>query len=336
MRTAILDVGSNSAHLKVVDLAAGRPMRTVLSAKRPTRLAEAIQEDGQISRAAVGRLVSAVSAAHCVARAEGSAELIAFATSAVRDAVNRCDIVDQVTGRTGVDLGFLSGHDEARLTFLAVRAWYGWSAGPLLTADIGGGSLEIATGSGAEAGTALSLPLGAGRLTRDHLPNDPPSRNEVRRLRRFLAAQLAEHLGAGDYGQPEAHAVATSKTFTQLAKLTRDRGPNGYRVLRLKALDKQIPRLAKRTAAERADLKGISRSRARQILAGAMVAEATMASLGLTRIEICPWALREGIALRRLQQLHSGNGHQIDDIGHLLQPLRDTPTPIRSLTTVSA
>ncbi|KAB2342650.1 Ppx/GppA phosphatase family protein [Actinomadura rudentiformis] len=341
MRTAILDVGSNSAHLKVVDLSAGRPIRTVLSVKRPTRLAEAIQEDGRISRDAVERLVSSVSAAHCIARAQGSAELIAFATSAVRDAVNRCDIVDQVTGRTGVDLGFLSGRDEARLTFLAVRAWYGWSAGPLLMADIGGGSLEIAAGDGAEAGTALSLPLGAGRLTRDHLPDDPPSRKQIRRLRRFLTTQLAEHLGAGDLsagdlGQAEAHAVATSKTFTQLAKLARDRGPNGYRVLRLKALDRQIPRLAKRTATERAELKGISRSRARQILAGAMVAEATMATLGLTRIEICPWALREGIALRRLQQLRSGSVHQIDDIGHLLQPLRDAPAPIRSLTTVSA
>ncbi|GAA2580882.1 Ppx/GppA phosphatase family protein [Actinomadura fulvescens] len=330
MRTAILDVGSNSAHLKIVDLAAGGPIRTVLSVKRPTRLAEAIQKDGRISRTAVERLVSAVSAAHCIARAERSAELIAFATSAVRDAVNRSDIVDQVTGRTGVDLGFLSGRDEARLTFLAVRAWYGWSAGPLLMADIGGGSLEIATGSGAEAGTALSLPLGAGRLTRDHLPGDPPSRKHVRRLRRFLAAQLSEHLRPGDRGRPKAHAVATSKTFTQLAKLTRDRNPSGYRVLRLKALDEQIPRLAKRTAAERAELKGISHSRARQILAGAMVAEATMTALGLTRIEICPWALREGIALRRLQQLHADAAPINDDIGHLLQPLRDAPAPIRT------
>ncbi|MFG2000276.1 Ppx/GppA phosphatase family protein [Spirillospora sp. NPDC048911] len=336
MRTAILDVGSNSAHLKIVDLVAGEPIRTVLSVKRPTRLAEAIQPDGRISRTAVERLVSAVSEAHRAARAEGSAELIAFATSAVRDAVNRSDIVDQVTGRTGVDLCFLSGRDEARLTFLAARAWYGWSAGPLLMADIGGGSLEIATGTGAEAATALSLPLGAGRLTRDHLPGDPPARKHVRRLRRFLTTQLAEHLSPGDHGQPKAYPIATSKTFTQLAKLTGDRNPNGYRVLRLKELDRQITRLAKRTAEERAELRGISRSRSRQILAGALIAESVMTVLALTRIEICPWALREGIALRRLQQLHAGTAHHIDDIGHLLQPLRDVPTPIRALSPVSA
>jgi exopolyphosphatase/guanosine-5'-triphosphate,3'-diphosphate pyrophosphatase len=329
MRTAILDIGSNSAHLKIVDLEPGEPVRQVRSAKRPTRLAESITTDGRIGLAAAGRLASAVTAALELARRDGAGELIAFATSALRDAANREEITAALGARTGVEPAFLSGEDEARLTFLAVRAWYGWSAGPLLLADIGGGSLEIATGHGAEPGYAVSMPLGAGRLTREHLAGDPPRRKDVKRLRRFVREQLADRLppdsadlwaGCPGDGAGAGRAIATSRIFTQLAKLTRERNPEGYRVLRRKAVREQIPRLAALEAAERARLKGVSASRARQILAGAVVAEATMRQLGLRRLEICPWALREGIAIRRLQQLSGPSPHG-DDITPLLRPL---------------
>jgi exopolyphosphatase/guanosine-5'-triphosphate,3'-diphosphate pyrophosphatase len=321
MRTAILDVGSNSAHLKLVDLAAGGPIRTVTSVKQPTRLAESITPDGRIENEAVDRLVSAVAVSIGIAKAACAGELIAFATSAVRDATNRCHIVERIAAHTGVDMRFLPGRDEARLTFLAARAWYGWSTGPLLLADIGGGSLEIATGDGTEPDTALSIPLGAGRLTRDHLPGDPPRHEHVERLRHHVADELVTYLtGQLTDQQPHQHAVATSRTFTQLAGLTRGKSKEGRRVLRLEALREQIPHLAKLKTSERARLKGVSASRAHQILAGAIVAEALMTALDLARLEICPWALREGIALRRLQQLSTSAG-QVGDIGHLLQPL---------------
>ncbi|MBC6460665.1 Ppx/GppA phosphatase family protein [Actinomadura sp. HBU206391] len=337
MRTAILDVGSNSAHLMIVDLAAGRPIRTLGSVKRPTRLAESLTSDGHIERRAIDRVVSAVRAAAGVAGAQGATELIAFATSAVRDAANRHDVVAAVADRTGVALGFLPGRDEARLTFLAARAWYGWSTGPLLLADIGGGSLEIAAGTGSEPDLALSMPLGAGRLTRDHLPGDPPHRRHIERLRHHVADQLGPglperlaghcadqcHPHAGE--PPGSRAVATSKTFTQLARLTRGRTRDGRRVLDIKPLRRQITRLAKLETTERARLPGISTTRAHQILAGAIVAERLMTALHLDRLEICPWALREGIALRRLQQLTAISRQHPDDIDHLLQPIGSGP-----------
>ena len=113
----------------------------------------------------------------------------------------------------------LPGEDEARYTFLAVRRWYGWSAGRLLVLDIGGGSLELAAGRDEDPEVALSLPLGAGRLTRGRFRGDPPTRREVEALADELDAALApairriEALGAHDL------AVGTSKTFRSLARL---------------------------------------------------------------------------------------------------------------------
>ncbi|MCO5971675.1 Ppx/GppA phosphatase family protein [Actinoallomurus soli] len=322
MRTAILDVGSNAAHLKVVDLVPGCPVRTVVSVKKPTRLGGAIPADGRLGRAEADRVVASVAAAADAAARIGAAELLPFVTSAIRDAPNREEVLARVAEETGVELGFLTGPDEARLTFLAVRAWYGWSVGPILLADIGGGSMEIATGDGAEADAALSMPLGAGRLTRELLSGDPPDRRQLERLRAHVAERLAaygvDRLTDGSSGH---HAVATSKIFTQLAKLCGERGPDGRRALERRALRRRIAGLAARTTEERARLKGVSRARARHILAGAVVADEIMAALGVRRLEICPWALREGIALRRLWRLEAEAG-RANEIEHLMRPLR--------------
>ncbi|GAA0336159.1 hypothetical protein NE235_25335 [Actinoallomurus spadix] len=321
MRTAILDVGSNAAHLKVVDLVAGCPVRTVVSVKKPTRLGGALPADGRLGRAEADRVVAAVAAAIGEAARIGAVELIPFVTSAIRDAPNREEILDRVAEETGVEVGFLTGPDEARLTFLAVRAWYGWSVGPIVLADIGGGSMEIATGDGAEADAALSMPLGAGRLTREHLTGDPPGRRQLARLRAHVAERLAaygvDRLTDGSAGH---HAVATSKIFTQLAKLAGERAADGRRTLERTALRRRIAGLAALTAEERARLKGVSRARARHILAGAIIADEIMGALGVRRLEVCPWALREGIALRRLRWLEAEAG-RANDIGHLLRPL---------------
>ncbi|WP_242889768.1 Ppx/GppA phosphatase family protein [Actinomadura litoris] len=310
MRIGVLDVGSNSAHLRVMDLKVGAPPAPVTTVKRPTRLAEAVDADGRVAREAMERLVLSVGEAVYAAAEHGVEELVAFATSAVRDAANQREIVDEVAAATGVRLGFLSGRDEARLTFLAARAWYGWSGGRLLLADIGGGSLEIAHGEGQEPALAVSLPLGAGRLTRAHLPGDPPSRKHVRRLRRRVYERLSEtsaQVLAGLDDERPVRPVATSKTFTQLARLTgapgRKDGPYTRRVLELERLREQIPVLASKRAAARAKLPGVSRPRAPQILAGAIVAEALMTTLEIDRVDICPWAIREGLIIRRLQAM---------------------------------
>src|SRR5579875_74283 len=166
MRLGVLDIGSNTVHLLVVDAHPGARPLAAYSHKTELRLVELIGPDGAITDSGAEQLAAFVAEAVVVAEDKGVSELIGFATSAIRDAVNGEQVLAAVRERTGVDVSVLPGAAEAQLTFLAVRRWFGWSAGRLLVLDIGGGSLEFAAGIDEEPDVALSLPLGAGRLTR--------------------------------------------------------------------------------------------------------------------------------------------------------------------------
>src|SRR5690349_1222729 len=146
MRLGVLDIGSNAANLRVVDTGDGSAPTPFFRQKAPTGLADSIGVDGVVGAAGVRRLVTAVATTVDAARAQHVDELIPYVTSAVRDAGNRDEILAAVRAGTGIDVGFLSGEDEAGLTYFAVHRWYGWSAGALSLLDIGGGSMEIAQG----------------------------------------------------------------------------------------------------------------------------------------------------------------------------------------------
>ncbi|GLZ30724.1 hypothetical protein Lesp02_29130 [Lentzea sp. NBRC 105346] len=316
MRLGVLDVGSNTVHLLVVDAHRGAHPTPMSSEKTVLRLAEQLNSDGEVTKAGADQLVRAVAAAKSSAKKLGCEDLMAFATSAVREASNSPDVLERVRKETGVDLEVLSGEDEARFTFLAVRRWYGWSAGRLLCLDIGGGSLEIGMGVDEEPELAFSVPLGAGRLTRSRFRKDPPGRTAVRETTEWLADQLspvARKIKRA--GEPD-RVVATSKTFRTLARLTgaapSSAGPRARRVLTDAGLRQLIAFISRMSANDLAELEGVSPSRAHQLVAGALVAEATMRALSLTQLEICPWALREGVILRRLDHT---NGTDRSDTG---------------------
>ncbi|MGV9252963.1 Ppx/GppA phosphatase family protein [Streptomyces sp. NPDC003697] len=306
MRLGVLDVGSNTVHLLVVDAHPGARPLPAHSHKVELRLAQLV-EDGAIGPHGVDRLVAVVKDALQAAEDKGVEDLLPFATSAVREARNADDVLTRVRQETGVELRVLTGEEEARLTFLAARRWFGWSAGKLLVLDIGGGSLEIAYGIDEEPDAAVSLPLGAGRLTAGWLPGDPPRSEDVRALRRHVRAEIARTVGEFTrLGTPD-HVVATSKTFKQLARINgaarSAEGPYVQRELKRQSLEGWVSRLAGMTAAERAELPGVAEERAGQLLAGALVAEGAMDLFGIETLEICPWALREGVILRRLDHL---------------------------------
>jgi exopolyphosphatase / guanosine-5'-triphosphate,3'-diphosphate pyrophosphatase len=308
VRLGVLDVGSNTVHLLVVDAHRGAHPTPMSSEKSVLRLAEQLDGSGMLGREGADQLVRAVAAAKAAAERLGCEDLMAFATSAVREAGNSAEVLDRVRAETGVDLRVLTGEDEARFTFLAVRRWYGWSAGRLLSLDIGGGSLELAVGVDEEPEEAFSVPLGAGRLTRTRFRHDPPTRAEVRETTEWLADQLAPVTKKiRRVGTPD-RVVATSKTFRTLARLTgaapSSAGPRAHRVLTDSGLRQLIAFISRMSAADLAELEGVSASRAHQLVAGALVAEATMRALSLDELEICPWALREGVILRRLD--HTG------------------------------
>jgi exopolyphosphatase/guanosine-5'-triphosphate,3'-diphosphate pyrophosphatase len=307
MRLGVLDVGSNTVHLLVVDAHPGARPLPAHSHKAELRLAQLLDEDGAIGTVGVDRLIAVVRDALQAAEDKGVEDLLPFATSAVREARNADEVLARVREETGVELQVLSGEEEARLTFLAARRWFGWSAGKLLVVDIGGGSLEIAYGIDEQPDAAVSLPLGAGRLTAGRLPGDPPAPDDVRALRKHVRAEIARTVGEFSRFGPPDHVVATSKTFRQLARIGgAARSAEGLyvqRELKRESLEAWVPRLASMTTEERAELPGVSEDRAHQLVAGALVAEAAMDLLGVESLEICPWALREGIILRNLDQL---------------------------------
>jgi exopolyphosphatase/guanosine-5'-triphosphate,3'-diphosphate pyrophosphatase len=309
MRLGVLDVGSNTVHLLVMDAHPGARPLPAYSHKAELRLAELLDYSGAIREDGVDRLLATVAEALQVAEDKGAEEVLPFATSAVRQAANGEQVLARIAGETGIDLTVLSGEDEARLTFLAARRWFGWSAGRLLVVDIGGGSLEVAFGQDEEPDAAVSLPLGAGRLTSAWLPGDPPVPEDVRALRKHVRAEIARAVAEFSRLGPPDHVVGTSKTFRQLARIAgAARSAEGLYVprrLARKSLEEWVPRLAGMTAEARSHLPGVSDGRARQLLAGALVAEGVMDLFGVAELEICPWALREGVILRKLDLMSS-------------------------------
>ena len=311
MRLGVLDIGSNTGHLLVVDAHGGAAPMPAYSHKEELRLAEHLDGDGAVTEQGIEALTGFVASSLRVAEDKGCEEMTGFATSAVRDAANSDDVLDRVRRATGVDIEVLPGEDEARLTFLAVRRWFGWSSGRLAVFDIGGGSLEIAVGTDEAPDVAGSLPLGAGRLTREWFAGGVTD-DAVRELRKRVRADIARDAGAVLRGGPPDHAVATSKTFRSLARVC-GAAPSAEgllvrRVLPADVLARKIPKLAAMSDDEVAQLPGVSSSRAHQMLAGALVADAVMDLFELKELEICPWALREGIILERLDQISIVSG----------------------------
>jgi exopolyphosphatase / guanosine-5'-triphosphate,3'-diphosphate pyrophosphatase len=291
----------------VVDAYPGARPLPAFSHKAELSLAAHLGRDNTLSKVCEERLTEVVEESLRIAEDKGVEDFLAFATSAVRDAVNGDDVLARIEERTGARIRVLSGENEARLTFLAARRWFGWSSGRLLVVDIGGGSLEVGAGLDEEPEAVMSLPLGAGRLTRDWFTADPPPPGEVRALRRHVRAQIARMAGGLRRGGTVDHAVGTSKTFRQLARIAgADPSSEGFYVRRfLKHSDVGLwaERLAAMDRAERVRLPGVSEGRAAQMPAGAIVADAVMDLMGVTQMEICPWALREGVILKRLDTL---------------------------------
>ena len=307
MRLGVLDVGSNTVHLLVVDAYPGARPMAAFSHKVELRLSDHLKPDSTLSEEGEARLTSVVEEALRIAEDKGVEDLLAFATSAVRDAVNGDEVLARVRQGTGASINVLTGDDEARLTFLAARRWFGWSSGRLLVIDIGGGSLEVAAGLDEEPEAVMSLPLGASRLTRDWLTSDPPPPGEVRQLRRHVRAEIARRAGVLLRRGAADHAVGTSKTFRQLARLAgaapSSEGPYVRRFLKHTDVAAWAERLATMDYAQRVRQPGVSAARAHQLPAGAIVADAVMDLMDVSQLEICPWALREGVILRRLDVL---------------------------------
>ena len=303
MRLGVLDVGSNTIHLQVMDAHPGARPTPTTNYKVELRLTEYLDISGAISAGGIQLLNDAIQEAVAHARVNETDEILAFATSAIREATNGAQIIADINKKHEIDLQVLNGEDEASMTFLAVRRWLGWSAGKLLVLDIGGGSLEIASGIDENPDATISLPLGAARLTREFLNGDPYSSKGIKSLEKHAAEVLRDSMPNSLKSHDADHFVATSKTFRTLARICAQWYGDNPKFIERKSLNSAMPRLIEMNNKSRAELPGVSANRAQQIVAGGIVALAVMDRLDVDEAEICPWALREGILLRRLDWL---------------------------------
>lgn len=316
MRLAVLDIGSNTAHRVVVDGQRDGTFRLVTRERETLRLAEAAFPAMLLPAEAEERLTRTVERMRAHAADHGAEALVAFATSAIREARNGLDVLGRVRAATGVAVRVLPGAEEARLTYVAARTWAKFSARQLLVIDIGGGSLEVAGGDGAWPAFTESLPLGATRLTRRYVRSDPVREQELVDLREHaltLLGPLAEQVRAVRWDV----VCATSKTFRTLGRVaqavpevpTRQHqlgfiGIDGHAAPRLRreTVDELAGYLATTTAAQRAKLPGVDELRAGNLLAGSQLAAIAMQAFGLEELVLAPWALREGVIIEELAE----------------------------------
>lgn len=307
MRLGVIDVGSNTVHLLVVDAHPGASPVPRHSQRSTLRLMRYLDDDGAIVEEGQRKLVDAIREAAEAVDEIGVDDLMCTATSAIREASNGDDVLARITRETGVALQVLSGEDEARITMLAVRRWFGWSAGEILLFDIGGGSFEIAQGADEYPDVQVSLPLGAGRSTITFLRDDPPAREAVSALRAHARAaftEVRERLFA-DRPAP-TRVVGTSKTIRSLARLVggpADPVTGALAPIHYTGLREWEPTLREMPSEVRQYLPGITPERGYQILAGAIVLRTAMKVFEVSTLTVSPWALREGIVLRYMDAL---------------------------------
>lgn len=315
MRLGVIDVGSNTVHLLIVDAHPGASPVPYHSQRSVLRLMRYLDADGAITEEGQRLILLAVQEAVQSVAHIGVDDLIATATSAIREAANGEEVIARIERESGTELQVLSGEDEARITMLAVRRWLGWSAGEILLFDIGGGSFEIAQGSDEYPDVQVSVPLGAGRSTIHYLREDPPPREAVSRLRahaREVFTDARDRLFAGR--PPAKRAVGTSKTIRSLGRLiggppdpeTGDLAPLHYTGLR-----EWEPTLREMPSSVRQYLPGITPERGYQILAGAIVLRTAMKVFGVETLTVSPWALREGIVLRYIDALDASGAKPV-------------------------
>ena len=298
MRLGVLDVGSNTVHLQVVDTSPGARPNPTFNYKEELRLTQYINEDNLVSDEGIEKLRSSIKRAIEQSASVQTQELLPFATSALREASNGEKIISSINKDFHIDLQVLTGEEEAKLTFLAARRWFGWSSGRLLVIDIGGGSLEMAAGVDESPEMATSLPLGAGRLTKEFLKGDPYTDKSLRALRDHIENKLEQILPSLVKHQESDRAIATSKTLRTLARLAGDWFDGTGKNITVEAIRKISAKLSEMDENTRAKLPGVSENRASQIVAGSLVAESVMRNLDIKELEICPWALREGVVLK--------------------------------------
>ena len=305
-RVAVLDLGSTSFHLLVAEPLPDGTIRRVARERVMLRMGAELARCGAIRPRLVERSVAAVQALRAVAEDHGAEQLATVATAALRDATNGPAVLAGLQEALGGPVHVLSGEEEARVIYRAIRSRIALAATPTLGLDLGGGSLEVVVGEGDRVLFESTLPLGVARLHGEVEPADPWTTSDLRRLRGRLRRRLAPIAPEVKRLAPEA-CVAVGGTARAVGRLlVEPRGEPGRAARRrsLRGLEvdrKTIAGLARALAAashdERIAWPGMSVDRTDLLPVGAEILRTTLRVLDQPRFALCDWGLREGVIL---------------------------------------
>lgn len=300
---AVIDVGTNSIRLVVAEVESAATYRIVENLREQTRLGEGLHDSGRIGEAAMHRSLAALGTMKAIADGYGVDELRAIGTSAVREAENGGELVEEARARYGIEVEVIPADEEARLAFRSVKKHFPLDDAPTAIVDIGGGSLEVVLVAGTVIDRVHSLPLGAVRLTEAYLRSDPVRAEEWKALRRRIKREIREQLGRPSF--TAATMIGSGGTFTTLAAIIaaerNDESPttHGY-VLSRADLVHLVDRLREAPLRERRQIRGLSPERADIIVAGAAVVERLAHHFGAQRIVVNERGIRDGVLVEMI------------------------------------
>ncbi len=313
MKIAVIDVGSNSIKMVVVDAAARDSLAVLAREKDMVRLGHDTLQQGRLSAAAIQRAIDCIKRFRSIAEARGAEEILAVATASVREARNAAEFIREVERKTGVSVEVLSAIEEGRLIGLAAAQGCAGVGASIINLDIGGGSTEISWMRDRAPAGLFSVKLGAIGLTERFITSDPPKQKELKALKDEVRAALerpARELRGARWQQ----ATGTSGTILAIGTALRLRALSGKDPqvegarpagdeIELAKLSRFNSRLADMNAGERRDVPGISAQRSEIIIAGGQILEGAMLALRINSLRTCSWALREGVIIDRLREI---------------------------------
>lgn len=307
LKLAAIDIGSNSIHLVMVEVHGPDGYRVLGRDKEMVRLGRGGYQAHRLTDEAMDAAAAALSRFERLALAKGIHTFRAVATSAVREAVNGGDFIERIHRDLGLKIKVISGREEGRLVFLAVRHAVDFGSDTVMVLDLGGGSLEVAVGTRERLLRCESFKLGAGRMAELFVKGDPPAPEDLAALERHVAETLAPAV-VPFASTGWSRCIGTSGTISALAGLCAAAEPakapaTGFTRDQLGELYR---RLVKRTAEQRAKVPGMDARRIDQITAGAAVVLATMTALNIPAMTVSEQALRDGIVLNYLDRHRRG------------------------------
>ena len=299
-RYAVIDVGTNSVKFHIGEKSPDGTWRTIVDRAEVTRLGERLGETGEIGRDAMERTVTAISGMAAEAERDNVSAIAAVGTMGMRTARNSASFIDEVERRSGVRIEVISGEEEGRLAYLAVKSGLGLVEGSLVVFDTGGGSTQFTFGHGSIVDERFSLNVGAVRYTEQYGLAGVVSTDQLRAALDAIAADLARLDNARSPDVLVAMGGGVTNITAVKLGLTRYDADvvQGTRVERAE-LERQIELYRSRSVEERRRVIGLQPQRAEVILAGACIVKTVMSKLGKDSLLVSDHGLRHGLLVER-------------------------------------